>query len=79
MKPNQQILRRSWLLRAIAAIGQAGTRQIETFRKENVLGTSLEFQVDGAGSVAFEACLTEVERLRSILSTYDKTSATSQW
>jgi thiamine biosynthesis lipoprotein len=79
MKPNQQILRRSWLFSAIAAIAQAGTRQIETFRKENVLGTSLEFQVMGAGSKAFDACLAEVERLRSILSTYDKSSAISQW
>jgi len=79
MKPNHQILRRSWLPGALAAIGQAGTRQIETFRKENVLGTSLEFQVDGAGSIAFEACLAEVERLRSILSTYDETSAISLW
>ncbi|MCX6613370.1 MAG: DUF2271 domain-containing protein [Acidobacteria bacterium] len=67
------------MLSAVAAIGQATGRQIETFRKENVLGTSLEFQVDGDGTLAFEACLAEVERLRSILSTYDATSAISQW
>ena len=79
MKPNQQILRRSWLFSAMAAVAQAATRQIETYRKENVLGTSLEFQVIGAGAKAFDACLAEVERLRSILSTYDKTSALSQW
>jgi thiamine biosynthesis lipoprotein ApbE len=79
MKPNQQILRRSWLFSAVAAVAQAGTRQIETFRKENVLGTSLEFQVIGAGAKAFDACLAEVERLRAILSTYDKSSALSQW
>lgn len=79
MQTPKTLLRRTWLLTSIEALGQANTQTIETFRKERVLGTSLELQVMGEGAKAFEVCLGEVERLRSILSTYDKTSSFSTW
>ena len=77
MKNSMWMMRRIFLMSPLGLLGQGG---IETFRKEHVLGTSLELQVDGGGGAeAFAACLDEVERLRGILSTYDEGSAISRW
>lgn len=74
------MVRRTWLMASLAGLARGAASGLETFRKENVLGTSLELQVAGPGAEeAFAACLAEVERLRAILSTYDESSAVSRW
>lgn len=56
---------------------------IYVFAHDNVLGTSLDLKVVGLGSnvsaKAEAAALAEVDRLSSILSTYDQDSEASQW
>jgi len=70
-------MRRTWLACPLAALAQ---NVPETFQKQNVLGTSLELQVRGAGGEeAFAASLAKVEGLRRILSTYDRESYISRW
>jgi thiamine biosynthesis lipoprotein len=81
-KMNQKnwLMRRTWLVAPLAGLARATAPATETFRKENVLGTTLELQVNGPGAdAAFAACLDEVERLRKILSTYDASSELSRW
>lgn len=80
MFASKHMLRRSWLQSTLAGIAAAATPTVETFRHENVLGTTLELAVEGhRGQAAFDAVLHEVERLRALLSTYDPTSVTSRW
>jgi FAD:protein FMN transferase len=80
MFASKHMLRRSWLQSALAGIAAAATPTVETFRHENILGTTLELVVEGHhGQTAFDAALHEVERLRALLSTYDPTSSTSRW
>ncbi len=79
MKMNPAILRRGFLLAPFATLAYGGSSIIETHRRENVLGTSLELLVDGEAAGALNACLYEIERLRRILSTYDENSVISEW
>lgn len=80
MSKTNSMMRRTWLLSPLAVIAPAKTSTVAVYRKENVLGTTLELQVAGpGGDAAFQACLDEVERLRAILSTYDPASEISRW
>lgn len=65
----------------LVAIAQAG----DTYRfyHENVLGTSLELNLNAdsfeSADQTEQAVLVEIERLRKVLSVYDATSELSQW
>ena len=70
------------VLAAALALGAAQAAEPFRFHHENILGTSLDLQVSAADekqAAAVEtAVLTEIERLRKILSSYDATSEISR-
>ena len=78
-------LRLSWLLVPLIAWGLPSQSSAETFtfHHENVLGTSLEIQVESetpaTATVAEERVLTEIQRLSQLFSTYSATSEFSRW
>lgn len=72
----------SVLLLFICSAG-APVSQVYRFNYENVLGTSFELKVVASSgqlaSTAERVALAEIDRLTSILSTYDPTSEVSRW
>jgi len=72
----------SVLLLFICSAG-APVSQVYQFNYENVLGTSFELKVVASSgqlaSTAERVALAEIDRLNSILSTYDPTSEVSRW
>ncbi|MES2790831.1 MAG: DUF2271 domain-containing protein [Planctomycetota bacterium] len=79
------VLRLHWLMSALLCCGlsSASASETYTFHHENVLGTSLEIQLEAATpSAATDAesrILKEIQRQSKIFSTYDATSEFSVW
>ncbi|HTN74353.1 MAG TPA: DUF2271 domain-containing protein [Pirellulaceae bacterium] len=68
---------------AALTLSSAFAGETYTFHHEQVLGTSLEIQIEAdsasAASAAEERALREIDRLNKLFSSYDQTSEFSQW
>lgn len=73
----------AFLLLIICSASLPPTSQLYKFNYENVLGTSLELKVNASSeriaNTAEQVALKEIDRLNSILSSYDPTSEFSRW
>lgn len=82
MKTSLYSVIASVLLLFICSAG-APVNQVYQFNYENVLGTSFELKVVASSgqlaNTAEQVALAEIDRLNSILSTYDPTSEVSRW
>jgi len=72
-----------WLIVCVLLTARPAWAETFTFHHENVLGTSLEIQVDAeSASIAAQAeasVLREIQRLSGVFSSYDATSEFSRW
>jgi len=83
MKPSIASVITSSLLLLVCSASLPPASQLYKFNYENVLGTSLELKVNASSeriaTTAEDVALKEIDRLNSILSSYDPTSEFSRW